>query len=188
VIPLRGGKNQFGVVEKKLCCPNLGGILGEGWSLALEGVYNGCMGWIHAPPPPLAAPPNFLWKSIILPYFLEILVFFLKLFILQTHVDLFVLTVQIFILWKFGNKKNEAIIAIGMQVFCNPSITKNVFTMLRRSPTSKIFSKSASHATHYESQEAPLRVIQVFHANGSQRLLTLPGRVQKNIYFFLQTL
>jgi hypothetical protein len=22
----------------------------------LEGVYSGCMGWVHVPPPPLAAP------------------------------------------------------------------------------------------------------------------------------------
>jgi hypothetical protein len=28
-----------------------------GGPLALEGVYNGCMGWIHAPPLPLNAPP-----------------------------------------------------------------------------------------------------------------------------------
>jgi hypothetical protein len=29
--------------------------------------------------------------------------------------------------------------AIAMQVFCTPSITKNVFTMLRHSPTFKIY-------------------------------------------------
>jgi hypothetical protein len=33
---------------------------GGGGSLAIEVVYNKCMGWVHAPPPPLAAPPNFL--------------------------------------------------------------------------------------------------------------------------------
>jgi hypothetical protein len=72
-----------------------------------------------------------------------------------------------------------------MQDFCTPSITKNVFTVLRRSFTSKVFSTSTSHATHYESL---LRVVQVCDTNKSQRLLTLPGKVQKNIYFVLQTL
>jgi hypothetical protein len=35
-----------------------GGDFGRG-SLAECRVYNGCMGWIHAPPPSLAAPSNF---------------------------------------------------------------------------------------------------------------------------------
>jgi hypothetical protein len=77
---------------------------------------------------------------------------------------------------------------IAMQAFCTPSSTKNVFTMLCCSPTSKMFSTSTSYATNYESQEAPLCVLQVCDANGSQRLLTLLGRVPKNIVFFLQTL
>jgi hypothetical protein len=73
--------------------------------------------------------------------------------------------------------------AIAMPLFCTPSITKNVFTMLRCSPTSKIFSTTTSHSTHYESQEAPLCVVQVFDANGSQSLLTLLNRVQKKRFF-----
>jgi hypothetical protein len=60
--------------------------------------------------------------------------------------------------------------------------------MLRWSPTSKIFSTSTLHATRYESQEAPLRTLQLSDANGSQRLLTVPSRVLKNIVFFLPTL
>jgi hypothetical protein len=67
--------------------------------------------------------------------------------------------------------------AISMPMFCTPTITKNVFIMLRWFPTSKIFSTSTLHATHYESQEAPLRALQESDANGSQRLLTLPGKV-----------
>jgi hypothetical protein len=50
--------------------------------------------------------------------------------------------------------------AIPMLVFCTLAITKNVFTMLRWSPTSKFFSTSTLHATHHESQEAPLRALQ----------------------------
>jgi hypothetical protein len=50
--------------------------------------------------------------------------------------------------------------AIGMPMFCTPAVTKNVFTMLCWSPTSKIFSTTTLHATHYESQEAPLRALQ----------------------------
>jgi len=34
----------------------IGGGLERG-SLAMEGLYTGCMSWVHAPPPPLA-PPN----------------------------------------------------------------------------------------------------------------------------------
>jgi hypothetical protein len=34
---------------------------------------------------------------------------------------------------------------------CTPSIIKNVFTILRNSPMSKMFSTSTSHTTHYES-------------------------------------
>jgi hypothetical protein len=50
--------------------------------------------------------------------------------------------------------------AIAMPMFCTPTVTKNVFTMLRWSPISKIFSTSTLHATHYESQEALLCVPQ----------------------------
>jgi hypothetical protein len=50
--------------------------------------------------------------------------------------------------------------AIAMPMFCTPAVTKNVFTMLRWSSTSKIFPTSTLHATHYESQEAPLRALQ----------------------------
>jgi hypothetical protein len=78
--------------------------------------------------------------------------------------------------------------AIAMPVFCTPSITKNVFTMLHCSPTSNIFSTNTSHPTNYESQEALLDVVQVFDANMSQSLLTLLDRVRKNISFFLPTL
>jgi hypothetical protein len=45
-------------------------------------------------------------------------------------------------------------------MFCTPAVTKKNFTMLRWSSTSKIFSTSTLHATHYESQEAPLRAVQ----------------------------
>jgi hypothetical protein len=47
-----------------------------------------------------------------------------------------------------------------MPMFYTPDVTKNVFTMLRWSPTSKIFSTSTLHATHYESQEVPLGALQ----------------------------
>jgi hypothetical protein len=50
--------------------------------------------------------------------------------------------------------------AIAMPMFCTPAVTKNVFTMLCWSPTSKIFSTTTLHATHYESQEALLRALQ----------------------------
>jgi hypothetical protein len=50
--------------------------------------------------------------------------------------------------------------AIAMPMFCTPAVTKYVFIMLRWSPTSKIFSTGTLHATHYESQEAPLCVFQ----------------------------
>jgi hypothetical protein len=49
--------------------------------------------------------------------------------------------------------------AIAMAMFCTLAVAKNVFTMLRWSPTSKIFSTTTLHATHYESQEALLRVL-----------------------------
>jgi Ni/Fe-hydrogenase subunit HybB-like protein len=78
--------------------------------------------------------------------------------------------------------------AIAMPIFCTPLNTKNVFTVLHHSPTSKIYSTTTLHGIYYESQEAPLRVLQFFDANGSQKLLTMPGRVPKNIVFFLQTL
>jgi hypothetical protein len=138
--------------------------LGRGpW--AVEGIYSGCKGWVHAPPPPLATPSNFLRKSIFFPYLFEISLFFTS------------LSCRALCAHRFGDKKNKAVIAMAMQAFCTPSITKNVFTRLRCSPTSKMLSTSISHATHYESQEAPLRVLQVSDGNGSQRLLTLPGRV-----------
>jgi hypothetical protein len=60
--------------------------------------------------------------------------------------------------------------------------------MLHPSPTSKNFSTRTSHTTHYESQEPLLCEVQFFHANGNQSLLTLPSRVQKNIFAFLQLL
>jgi hypothetical protein len=50
--------------------------------------------------------------------------------------------------------------AIAMPMICTPTITRNVSTMLRWSPTSKIFSTSTLHATHYESQEALLCALQ----------------------------
>jgi hypothetical protein len=56
--------------------------------------------------------------------------------------------------------KKKARMAIPMPMFCTPAVTKNVFTMLRWSPTSKIFSTSTLHATDYESEEAPLRALQ----------------------------
>jgi hypothetical protein len=55
--------------------------------------------------------------------------------------------------------------AIVLLVFCIPSITKNVFTMLSHSPILKIFSTIISDSTHYEYQEALLRVVQVFDTN-----------------------
>jgi hypothetical protein len=67
--------------------------------------------------------------------------------------------------------------ARAMPLFYTPSITKIIFNMLHPSPTFKIFSIRTSHSTHYESQEPPLHVIQVFHANGSQSLLTLLSKV-----------
>jgi hypothetical protein len=45
-------------------------------------------------------------------------------------------------------------------MFCTPAVTKNVFTMLCWSRTSKIFSASTLHATLYESQEALLRALE----------------------------
>jgi hypothetical protein len=74
--------------------------------------------------------------------------------------ELFRLTVGIFILWKFDNNKNKARMAIAMPMFCTSAVIKNVFTMLCWSTTSKIFSTSTLHAKHYESQEAPLRALQ----------------------------
>jgi hypothetical protein len=50
--------------------------------------------------------------------------------------------------------------AIAMPMFCIPAVIKNVFTMLRWSPTSKIFSTSTLHTIHYVSQEAPLCALQ----------------------------
>jgi hypothetical protein len=50
--------------------------------------------------------------------------------------------------------------AIAMPMICTPAVTKNVFTMLHWSPTSKIFSTSTLHATRYESLEALLRALQ----------------------------
>jgi hypothetical protein len=50
--------------------------------------------------------------------------------------------------------------AIAMPMFCTTAVIKNVFTMLRWSPTSKIFSASTLYATHYESQEAQLCALQ----------------------------
>jgi hypothetical protein len=77
-----GGREVFKEPEGGL--KGLGvGVLREGFdrgSLALEGVYSGYMGWVHAPPSPLAAPPNFLLNCIILAYLLEILVFFCDIF------------------------------------------------------------------------------------------------------------
>jgi hypothetical protein len=78
--------------------------------------------------------------------------------------------------------------AIEMPLFRTPSIKKNVFTMLRSFSTSKICSTRTSHSIQYGSQEALLHVVQVFDANESQSLLTLAGRVQKTIFFFLQIL
>jgi hypothetical protein len=51
------GGGRFSRARKR----GLEGVLGGGFergSLTLERVYSGCMGWVHAPPPPLAAPPN----------------------------------------------------------------------------------------------------------------------------------
>jgi hypothetical protein len=112
----------------------------------------------------------------------------LKFFVPQAQVELFVFTIGIFILRNFDNNKKKARMAIAMPVFCTSSITKNVFTMLHHSPTSKIFCTTTSHSTHYESQEAPLCLVQIFDAKGSQSLLNLPGKVRKNIFFFLQML
>jgi hypothetical protein len=50
--------------------------------------------------------------------------------------------------------------AIAMPMIYIPIVTKNVFTMLRWTPTSKIFSTSTLHATYYESQEALLFALQ----------------------------
>jgi hypothetical protein len=75
-----------------------------------------------------------------------------------------------------------------VSLFCTPSINKNVCTMLHPSLTSQIFFTTTSHSTHYESQKPQLCVVQIFNANGSQRLLTLQGKVQRNILSFLQTL
>jgi hypothetical protein len=50
--------------------------------------------------------------------------------------------------------------AIAMAMFLTPVTTKNVFTMLRWSPPSKIFSTSTLHTTHYGYQETPLHVLQ----------------------------
>jgi hypothetical protein len=61
---------------------------------------------------------------------------------------------------KIDDNKNKVRMAIAMPMFYIPAITKNVFTMLCWSPTSKIFSTSTLHATHYESQEAPLHALQ----------------------------
>jgi hypothetical protein len=41
-----------------------------------EGIYSGCISWVHAPPPPLATLPNFLWNCIILAYLLKKFEFF----------------------------------------------------------------------------------------------------------------
>jgi hypothetical protein len=37
----------------------LGGVFERG-SLVVDGIYIGCMGWVYALPPPLAALPNSL--------------------------------------------------------------------------------------------------------------------------------
>jgi hypothetical protein len=41
--------------------------------------------------------------------------------------------------------------AIAMPIICTRAITENVFTMLRWSPTYKIFYTNTLHATHYET-------------------------------------
>jgi hypothetical protein len=76
-------------------------------SLTLERVYSGCMGWVHAPPPPLAALDDF---SISLG---EFSIFWWNFFVPQTEMDLFRLSIGIFILWKFDDNKNKAKMAIA---------------------------------------------------------------------------
>jgi hypothetical protein len=93
-------------------------------------------------------------------FFGDFSIFWWNFFVPQTQVELFGLTIGIFILWKFDDNKNKARMAIEMPMFYTPAFAKNVFTMLRWSPISKIFSTSTLHAIHYESQEAPLRALQ----------------------------
>jgi hypothetical protein len=115
----------------------------------MEGIYSGCMDWVHAPPSSLAPSPLISsWSCIILAYFFEILASSSsQFFVPQAQVELFVLTIGIFILWDFDNKKNKETMARTMPLFCIPSIKNNIFTMLHPSPTSKIFS---TRTLHYE--------------------------------------
>jgi hypothetical protein len=69
------------------------------------------------------------------------------------------------------NLLNNPFLGLKFDLKLFVSIKKIKFTMLHRSPTSKIFSTTTSHSTHYEPQEAPLCVVQVFDASGSQSLL-----------------
>jgi hypothetical protein len=60
LLGLRGGRDLEEGKE--------GGALSRGWGVlggrtwVVEGVHNGCMGWIHAPSPPLAGPPKLILK------------------------------------------------------------------------------------------------------------------------------
>jgi hypothetical protein len=94
-------------------------------------------------------------------YLLEILVFFGEIFLyLKLKWSFLGSPFGIFILWKFDDAKEKTRMAIPVPMFYTPVDTKNVFTMLRWSLTSKIFSTSTLHATHYESQEALLHALQ----------------------------
>jgi hypothetical protein len=85
--------------------------------------------WMHGlspcTNPSLGCPPKLLLKlddfSI---SFGDFSIFLWKFFVPQTKMELFRLTVGIFILWKFDDNKNKARMAIAMPMFCTPTVTK----------------------------------------------------------------
>jgi hypothetical protein len=89
------------------CPPRQGGGFGGG--LYGAGESWGEAGCIHAPPPFLAAPPKFLMELHHFSISLKDFSFFCEIvFVPQAQVELFVFTIEIFILRKFDDNKNKA--------------------------------------------------------------------------------
>jgi hypothetical protein len=118
----------------------------------------------------------------------DISIFLWIFFVPQTKVELFRLTVGIFILWKFDHNKNIVRMAIAMPMLCTPAVTKNVFTMLRWSPNSKIFlHKYLTCHTLWISRSSALYT-SIKWCKRESKAADHAGQGLKKIVFFLQTL
>ena len=114
---------------------------------------------------------------------LEISIFSIFFLLNLEYTWTFISAVGIFVSWKFEITKNSTRIASVMKLFYTLLQCRVRLSMFHSSSTSKIWYTCTKHDLHWDGAKAQSCVVQDFCTNGTQSLLSLSSKVEKNFSF-----